>query len=323
MDINRYKSIFSNFKDKNILVIGDLMLDTYIWGVINRVSPEAPVPIVDVDKINSNPGGAANVALNLRSLGSAVSVLGLVGDDDEGFILKEELSKSLIEIDHIITSVNRPTTVKTRIIAHDRQIVRTDRELSDDIDDKLINRAISAVENIVNDFDGIIIEDYNKGFLNKKSIPGIIAVADEANVPIYVDPKKRNFNLYNNVRFLKPNLIEFNYSFPSDDSLSDSGFALIKKMNLDILLVTHGSDGMSLFNDSDHYHIPTIARNVHDVSGAGDTVIATFSLSDLSGATPYEASELANFAAGRVCEEVGAISITVEMMNDVIEGINA
>ena len=319
---DRFNEITFEFDKKKILVIGDLMLDTYLWGHSERISPEAPVPIVQVNKVEHNLGGAANVALNLSSLGCEVFLIGTIGSDPEGEILKNLLNQSNIDFTPLVEFDSRPTTVKSRIISHDQQVIRTDRELTHDLSDESNKELQGLVSSIINDVDGIILEDYNKGVLNAGSISKIINLVKDADKPIYVDPKEKNFDLYKNVRLFKPNLSEFRSLYKENTSLEKDGFNLKKNINADILMITRSADGVSLFVDSDYYDIPTKARSVHDVSGAGDTVIATFTLSDLCGATPKESVLLSNFAAGRVCEEVGVVPISLTMLNEMIEHQN-
>ena len=319
---DRFNEITFEFNKKKILVIGDLMLDTYLWGHSERISPEAPVPIVQVNKVEHNLGGAANVALNLSSLGCEVFLIGTIGSDPEGEILKNLLNQSNIDFTPLVEFDSRPTTVKSRIISHDQQVIRTDRELTHDLSDESNKELQGLVSSIINDVDGIILEDYNKGVLNAGSISKIINLVKDTDKPIYVDPKEKNFDLYKNVRLFKPNLSEFRSLYKENTSLEKDGFNLKKNINADILMITRSADGVSLFVDSDYYDIPTKARSVHDVSGAGDTVIATFTLSDLCGATPKESVLLSNFAAGRVCEEVGVVPISLTMLNEMIEHHN-
>lgn len=319
---DRFNEITFEFDKKKILVIGDLMLDTYLWGHSERISPEAPVPIIQVNKVEHNLGGAANVALNLSSLGCEVFLIGTIGSDPEGEILKNLLNQSNIDFTPLVEFDSRPTTVKSRIISHDQQVIRTDRELTHDLSDESNKELQGLVSSIINDVDGIILEDYNKGVLNAGSISKIINLVKDTDKPIYVDPKEKNFDLYKNVRLFKPNLSEFRSLYKENTSLEKDGFNLKKNINADILMITRSADGVSLFVDSDYYDIPTKARSVHDVSGAGDTVIATFTLSDLCGATPKESVLLSNFAAGRVCEEVGVVPISLTMLNEMIEHHN-
>jgi len=323
MELNRFREITAGFTHKNVLVVGDLMLDTYLWGDISRISTEAPVPIVEVKKIEHNPGGAANVALNLASLGSKVSVIGLIGIDAEGAILRDLMDQRNIVCTNLVESKNRPTTVKSRIIAHNQQVVRADREVNKDLSEFSNNNLIKSVKSIIEDVDAVILGDYNKGVLNLVSIKAVIQTANNAGKPVYVDPKEINFNVYKNVRLFKPNLSEFKNSYMESESLEVAGFQFKQQLNTEILMITRGADGVSLFDGSDYHHIPTKARLVHDVSGAGDTVIATFTLSDLCGASPEESVTLSNYAAGRVCEEVGVVPISLEMLDEMLSHHNS
>ncbi len=323
MELNRFREITSGFVDRNVLVVGDIMLDTYLWGDINRVSPEAPVPIVEVNKIEHNPGGAANVALNLASLGCQVSLIGLIGKDAEGTILKNLLDLHNIICTDLVVSESWPTTVKSRIIAHNQQVVRADRELNKDLSKSSNNNLIKSVKSIIENIDAIILGDYNKGVLNLASIKAVIQTANNAGKPVYVDPKESNFNAYKNVRLFKPNLLEFKNSYINNESLEVAGFQFKDEINAEILMITRGADGVSLFDGSDYHHFSTKARLVHDVSGAGDTVIATFTLSDICGASPKESVTLSNYAAGRVCEEVGVVPISLEMLDEMLSQHNS
>ena len=193
MDLDRFKEITSGFGDKKVLVVGDLMLDTYLWGYADRISPEAPVPVVKVSKIEHNPGGAANVALNLASLGCQVSVIGLIGPDAEGKILTGLLDQKNIVCTNLVESENRPTTVKSRIIAHNQQVVRADREVNSDLSEASNEALTESVKSNLKDVDAVVLEDYNKGVLNSVSIRKLIEMANQAGKPIYVDPKKSQF----------------------------------------------------------------------------------------------------------------------------------
>ena len=323
MELNRFREITSGFADRNVLVVGDLMLDTYLWGEINRISPEAPVPIVEVNKIEYNPGGAANVALNLASLGCQVSLIGLIGTDAEGTILKNLLDQRNIICTDLVMSESRPTTVKSRIIAHNQQVVRADREMNKDLSESSNNNLIKSVKAIIEDVDAVILGDYNKGVLSLVSVKAIIDAANNAGKPVYVDPKESNFNAYKNVRLFKPNLSEFKNAYFEDESLEVAGFQFKHEINAEILMITRGADGVSLFDGSDYHHFPTKARLVHDVSGAGDTVIATFTLSDICGASTEESVMLSNYAAGRVCEEVGVVPISLKMLDEMLSHHNS
>ena len=320
MKKTRYNKITSKFHKRTVLVVGDLMLDKYLWGLANRISPEAPVPIVDVSNIDYRPGGAANVALNLSTLGCNVIIIGIIGSDSDGENLLNLFKKYNIDCTKIVISDDRYTTVKTRIMSQDQQVVRADYEVKSQLSDNMSEELICSFKLAIKEVDGLILQDYNKGIFNIKNIPDIIKIANNANKPIYVDPKNSNFTSYKNVRLFKPNLVEFCEGFKSNqNSIEKDGFQLKKELNADMIFITQGSDGASLFENSVYHHIPTKARKVHDVSGAGDTVISTFALSDLCNADPKESAILSNYAAGRVCEEVGVVPITLNMLNEIVE----
>lgn len=321
MLLSRYQEIQSRFTDQRVLVIGDLMLDTYLWGDAERISPEAPVPVIRVRDVNHNPGGAANVALNISTLSAQATVLGIVGEDVEGKKLSTLLKDSGIDTTGIIFVPDRPTTVKTRIIAHNQQVVRTDREARSVINHEIRKAMNDRLNQILPTIQGIIIEDYDKGLLSAETIELILKRAAERNLPVYVDPKKKNFLQYSGVRLLKPNAQELaqaaGIESQTENFVTDCQH-LRTRQQIAILLITQGERGLALFTKEGEQTIPTKARRVHDVSGAGDTVISTFALADLVGATPQEAAILANYAAGRVCEEVGVVPITLAMLNEIV-----
>ena len=321
MDKNRFDQISSSFSQQSILVIGDVMLDKFMWGNASRISPEAPVPIISVNKISHSPGGAANVALNLSKLSANVQILGIVGDDNEGAILEDNLLKNGVKT-QFITDAKISTTTKTRIIAHGQQVVRTDYEDIRDINSDQIKIIKDILDKIISEIDAIIIQDYNKGLLVKDSIKTILEISSEKNIPVYVDPKKENFFAYNKIRLFKPNLFEFESAInfkEQDKSFEDLGKDLRKKINAEILMVTRSEEGVTLFTDKNVQTISTKARKVHDVSGAGDTAISAFVLADLCGANIEESAMISNYAAGRVCEEVGVVPISLEMIKDIVD----
>lgn len=320
MDKNRFDQISSSFSQQSILVIGDVMLDKFMWGNASRISPEAPVPIISVDKISHSPGGAANVVLNLSKLSANVQILGIVGDDNEGAILEDTLLKNGVKT-QFITDTKISTTTKTRIIAHGQQVVRTDYEDIRDVNSDQIKIIKDILDKIISEIDAIIIQDYNKGLLVKDSIKTILEISSEKNIPVYVDPKKDNFFAYNKIRLFKPNLFEFESAInfkEQDKSFEDLGKDLRKKINAEILMVTRSEEGVTLFTDKNVQTISTKARKVHDVSGAGDTAISAFVLADLCGANIEESAMISNYAAGRVCEELGVVPISLEMIKDIV-----
>jgi len=321
-DRYRYQSIIEQFSNENLLVIGDIMLDVYYWGKAERISPEAPVPIVDVTSKKSNPGGAANVALNIAELGGKVSLMGVVGNDSTGAILTKQFKKSKINISKLIKLNHFQTPVKTRVIAKDQQVLRIDEEKNDLNSQNILGKITSLLTQNLENYNGIILADYNKGFLSTDVIKFILSEAGKLKIPVYADPKYNNFFEYKGVRFFKPNTIEFSTAMGiefSDKEFVKNGHRLQEKLDIEILLVTHGANGATLFTKSKYTEIPTKTQSVHDVSGAGDTVIATFALADLAGATPIESANLANIAAGIVCSKVGVVPI---LQSDLINLLN-
>jgi len=309
---NCLEEILKGFSLKNILVIGDLLLDGYFWGKTERISPEAPVPIVEVSRTNFNPGGAGNVALNLAKLGSKVSVLGIIGNDENGNTLLNLLKNIKINVSPIIKLENYVTPIKTRVIAQDQQVVRIDQENNSIDSDSNLPKIKDSLENNLEEFDGVILADYNKGLLSTEIIKLILGLTKKLSIPVYVDPKWENFYEYKNVHFFKPNVQEFQKAvgnnYRNDDFLKH-GTQMMEKLHVDILLVTKGADDAMLFTKNGNHSIPTETHNVHDVSGAGDTVISTFTLADLSGANPTDAANIANIAASIVCSQVGVVPI--------------
>ena len=324
MDKQRFEEISGLFSQKSILVIGDVMLDKFMWGKADRISPEAPVPIISINKISHSPGGAANVALNLSKLSANVHLLAVVGDDNESSLLKDDLEKQGVKI-KFIKDAKKSTTTKTRIMAHGQQVVRTDYENTNDITSEQIKHINDMIVACSSEIDAIIIEDYNKGLLVKDCINTILDIAAKNDIPVYVDPKKENFFVYNKIRLFKPNMFEFESIIDfnkQNKGFEELGEQLRKKINAEILMITRGEEGVTLFTDNNIQTIGTKARKVHDVSGAGDTAISAFVLADLSGASIEESAMISNYAAGRVCEEVGVVPISLEMIKDIVDHYN-
>ena len=312
-------NISKDYTKKNILVIGDIILDAYEFGKVDRISQEAPVPIVAIDRKSHKPGGAANVALNLSGLGVTVELIGIAGDDNNHDELQGCFKHNNNISLHLVKDKGRPTSVKTRIIADGKQVARLDEEDTNDINSELEQELKNIFDLKFANADGIIIEDYNKGTLTKDVISYVINVAAKQNIPVYVDPKQNNYDAYKGVRLFKPNLIEFNAIVRDKKfgELPESGFSFKEYIDCEILLLTLGADGMSLYHNDNLDQIPTKARKVYDVSGAGDTVIATFAINDICGVEPLQSSFIANLAAGRVCEEIGVFPITVDSLKEI------
>ncbi len=317
------EALSNAFQHARIAVVGDLMLDRYTFGSVSRISPEAPVPVLEIESEQARLGGAANVGHNILGLGATPLMLGVVGDDTSGLILKGIFTDLGFPLDGIITDPDRPTTVKTRVIAGSQQMLRMDHEVKHEISRETEDRLIAALSNNIDDLDGIILEDYNKGVVTKSVINRVIALGREFGKPVFVDPKAQNFFEYQQCTVFKPNKKEVEDALGmrlSDESdTTAAGLRLLEMLNADNILLTLGEKGMMLFERNPHegdelFAIPTRARDVADVSGAGDTVIATLSVAMACGLSIREAAELANRAAGLVIEELGIVPIYREQL---------
>ncbi|RPI01350.1 MAG: D-glycero-beta-D-manno-heptose-7-phosphate kinase [Ignavibacteriae bacterium] len=311
---NRLDEIQSGFAGKRIAVVGDLMLDRYFWGKVSRISPEAPVPVVEVEEESTRLGGAANVANNIASLGGTPIMIGIVGNDTGGESLRKLVTEKGFPILGIVTDETRPTTIKTRVIAHNQHVVRIDREEKMDLDADVQARVVANFENQINSLDGIILEDYNKGVLTKGTIASIIRISKEHRKTITVDPKYNNFFEYKDVSVFKPNRKETEEALGRRlECLPDVEKAareLMSRLQADNVLLTMGEKGMILLERNGTLaYVETKARHVADVSGAGDTVIATLTMGMVAGASVGESAALANYAGGIVCGEVGIVPI--------------
>lgn len=326
------KKIINRFDKAKILVVGDLILDEYIWGSVERISPEAPVPIVWAKRRTYVPGGSANVASNIRSLGAKVCLAGVVGRDKNKDILLPELKKKRISTEGIFIEPKRHTTLKTRIITGHQQVVRVDWEHTDSLLKESNQKIINFAKKNINGFDAVIIEDYGKGVINLHLLEELISLTHTYKKTITVDPKEEHFQYYRGVTSITPNRKELENAIRNlklkdtmnkfrinsdrlftDKDIDSAAQEVINYLNLESLLVTMGEHGMRLFDKDRHItHIPTVAQEVFDVSGAGDTVIAVFTLALCSGANKLEAAHLANFAAGIVVGKVGTAVTTRE-----------
>jgi len=299
---------------KKIAVVGDLMLDRYIWGSVSRISPEAPVPVIDMETEQARLGGAANVARNIKSLGGEPLLVGVIGADTSGKQLYDIIRETGFSPEGVIVDPSRPTTVKTRVIAHSQHVVRLDREQRTEVSAAIQRKILDVLRIQLNHLSGIIIEDYNKGVVVKNLIHQIIALANDAGKPVTVDPKFNNFFEYKSITVFKPNRKEaeeaLGIRLQNEDDIQNAGKLLLERLQAKNVLLTLGERGMSLFeSDGTSSHVPTKARNVADVSGAGDTVIASLTMSLVAGATIREAAAVANHAGGVVCGYVGIVPI--------------
>lgn len=310
MQLDELTSIIETFRGKKVAVIGDMMLDHYLWGLVDRISPEAPVPVVDVEKEEYRLGGAANVAINLKALNAIPFPIGITGDD----IYAEQIYSILQDLGianaYLYRDRGRPTTRKSRIIAHHQQVVRIDYEVRRDIDDTIEKIIINKFREVVDHIDGVIIEDYNKGLLTPKIIDEVFKIASLAKKPITVDPKFKNFFNYRNPTIFKPNFAELqkNTGLPieSEEDFDYAARVLMHKLNPEFLIITRGERGLVIFRrEGERIDIPTFAQEVFDVSGAGDTVISTLTLGVCSGVDIEQAAIIANHSAGAVCGKVG------------------
>jgi rfaE bifunctional protein kinase chain/domain len=317
-----FQKLFESFASLKVGVIGDLMLDTYMWGSVERISPEAPVPVVSLQKKEYRVGGAGNVALNCKSLGAHVSVLSVTGDDAEGMILSELLDGNNIDTDYLGISTERITTSKTRIISRNQQMMRLDAELTNDLnhtDEKLLLEKIQQYIS-KSDPDVIIFEDYNKGVLTEKIIHRAIEICREAGVITAVDPKRKNFFSYRHADIFKPNLKEVNEGLnmlPGDTSpshLEHMHEELKKILHHSISFITLSEKGVFYQHDKENGIIPSHLRNIADVSGAGDTVIAVAAMVYAARKNVHLMAEVANIAGGLVCEDVGTVAISREKL---------
>ncbi len=322
--LNKYIDLFPNTRT---LVVGDIVLDHYIWGKVSRISPEAPVPVVNVTKENLLLGGAANVVNNIHSLGGIVRICGVIGHDDAGKQLLHLLRSQGITTDGLITSPDRPTTIKTRIIAHSQQVVRFDRETKEKIGKDIHRRIFDYVkQQIAEGLDALVLSDYCKGVVTKDLVKDIVKLARKSNVIVSVDPKVSHFGMYNGVTILTPNVNEASIGsrmeITDQESLLTAGRLLLQRLNCRAVLITRGEQGMSLFEQGGKItHIPTVAQKVFDVTGAGDTVISALTLAMAAGSGTVDAAILSNYAAGIVVGTVGtAVVKPAELKQRILAG---
>ena len=320
----KFKSFLDNKVRPKILVIGDLILDEYIWGSVNRVSPEAPVPVLESKSENIALGGAANVANNLVALGCKVYLVGAVGHDEKGRQLLQLAYERCINADGIFKFSQRPTTSKIRVIAHNQQVLRIDKEDIRSNVEETENKIIQYINTILPDMDGIICSDYNKGILTEKIMKAIIHRAKNHKKRVVVDPKRRDFSVYKGASVITPNQKEMEEASPikiaSQPDIERTAEYLVSLTKAEALLMTRGKDGMILFqNDCKPINIPTVAREVFDVTGAGDTVISVFGMMVFSGFSFEEAAILANMAASIVVGKVGTAVISLREIDEFLQ----
>lgn len=316
-------SHIERLKGMRVLVVGDFMLDKYVWGTVNRVSPEAPVPVVSIDREEFRPGGAGNVAANVSALGGIPLVVGVRGCDPEGEILLEVLRERGAVVEGLMETHGRCTTVKCRVIAQSHHLVRMDREVTDPLSPREEDGVLARVQESLAQADAVILEDYNKGVLTPRVISTVVGWARQRGVVVAVDPKLENFMAYKHVTLLKPNQQEVERVLGvgrlSEDLLVKLCSALRRRMRAKLLLVTRGERGMALFGPGSSVTLlGSKAREVYDVSGAGDTVVSVMAMALAAGARPWEAAYLANAAAGICVSKVGTQPVNAEeLLRDV------
>lgn len=318
--LKKYQSIsevFSAFNQVNVLIVGDVMLDSYLWGKVDRISPEAPVPVVAVTKKESRLGGAANVAINIKAMGAHPLLCSVVGNDRDGDELIQLMKQLEMPVNGIVKSTSRVTTVKTRVIGNNHQLLRVDDEMMHPLDETEENNLYNSIKSILdtNDVQVIIFEDYDKGVLGTSIIERIVALANSKNIPTAVDPKKKNFMSYRNVSLFKPNLHELKTGLkieiekPVVKDLTEAVHSFQKEQHINTIMVTLSEAGVFYSCEGKNEVIPAHIRNISDVSGAGDTVISIASLCLALGLSARTMSALANLAGGLVCEKVGVVPI--------------
>lgn len=324
---SRLKKMLKQFAGRRLAVLGDVMLDEFLWGRVDRISPEAPVPVVQIRKETWRSGGAANVAANLRSFGAQAHIFGVVGDDGAGRKLSETLASEGIATEGLIVDSGRRTTVKTRILGQNQQMVRIDREATDPIDYERQKAILEHLARLLPTLDGVIVSDYAKGVIVGDLLSQVIERVKKAGKFVAIDPKLKNFPLYKHASIITPNTREaesvLGRVFESEEDVLRGGADLLKQYRTDAVLITRGEHGMSLFERGlPPVTIPTQALEVFDVTGAGDTVIATFGLALASGCSMTEAAEIANLAAGVVVGIVGTATASAESVLNHYDRIN-
>lgn len=326
MNANNFKKKIDTFAKKTVLVIGDLMMDRFIWGKVDRISPEAPVPVVQVEREEDRPGGAGNVIYNLTSLGAKVFASGIVGMDNAGERLVRDFEYLGVRVEGILLDPARPTSLKTRVLATHQHIVRFDRESKVPISPEFERKLLDGLSAILGQVDAVILSDYGKGLITPRLISWITQRAGKSKLPVFVDPKPENFKLYKKVTCVTPNITEAFLGMGQlpkneDEPVEEIGKKIMKMLGLQELIITRGAQGMTVFtNGSRPTHIPTQAREVFDVTGAGDTVISTYALAHVAGASAIEAAQLANLAAGIVVGKPGTATVSRPELAKALEG---
>ncbi|MFH1784205.1 MAG: D-glycero-beta-D-manno-heptose-7-phosphate kinase [bacterium] len=326
MDKKKLLKILDRMNNTSVMVLGDIMMDKFVWGKVSRISPEAPVPIVEIEKETHTPGGAGNVAMNVCSLDSKVLLVGVIGNDFVGDKLINEMSRGGIDTTGVFRDDKRPTILKTRIIAQHQQVVRTDREIIGKLSAQLTKQITTFLDENISRVKAVVISDYGKGVISPVILKKAVSLARKHKKPIVVDPKVEHFQQYKQVSCITPNQSEAalgmrEHSVPEGEGLIKLGKTILKKLHCESLLVTQGEKGMLLFESRGKItHIPTVARDVFDVSGAGDTVIAVLTLALAAKASILDAAQIANYAAGIVVGKLGTATTSIKEIKNKIRG---
>jgi rfaE bifunctional protein kinase chain/domain len=315
VDSRNAEQLIERFEGRRLVVVGDLMLDRFIWGAVRRISPEAPVPVVEVERESLHLGGAGNVVANVVALGATAFPVGVVGDDANADLLEAELRRAGIDAAGVVRDATRPTTTKTRIVAHSQQVVRADREQRHAVEGAAAAAVLAAFEARLAEADAVVVSDYDKGLLAGEVLTRVLEAARARGVPVCLDPKVRRFARYRPVTIVTPNHHEAEAATgleaATDADLEACGRRIQEMLGGPAVLITRGEAGMSLVDrDGAVSHVPTMAREVYDVTGAGDTVIATLALALAAGAPVLDAAVLSNVAAGVVVGKVGTATVT-------------
>ena len=317
LDARRLRALLDGFPRTKVAILGDIMLDRYVWGDVNRISQEAPVPIVEVREESARFGAAANVAENVASLGARATLVGVVGDDDAGRELLSLLIGRGVDIESVVTEPGRPTTTKLRVIAQSQQVVRADSEVTTDVAGEVEARILDGVRKAIADCDVLIVSDYGKGVVTGTTIAAAISAARDLGKMVCIDPKESHFASYVGVTAITPNQREagaaVGATITDEDTLLAVGWKLLKQLEAECVVITRGEHGMSLFmSGGELVHLPTVGREVFDVTGAGDTVVSALAVALAAGASMEEAAIVANHAAGLVIREVGTASVGLD-----------
>lgn len=322
MNERRVSNYFKTFEDLKVLIIGDVMVDSYMWGKVSRISPEAPVPVVAIQKKEHRLGGAANVALNIQALGATPILCSVIGNDDKGNLFLELMREQKLSIKGILKSRDRITTVKTRVISSNHQMLRVDEEIEETVQEHETRQFLTLITYLLKKerINVVIFEDYDKGLITSDLINKVVAEARRKKIPVVVDPKKKNFNSYKNVTLFKPNLkelkeglkVEFDHSDPED--LARAVAILKHKLKIDMAMITLSEQGIFISGNGIDRILPAHIRNIADVSGAGDTVVSTAALCLAAGMGPIPMASIANLAGGLVCEKVGVVPVDKEQL---------